>query len=353
MRGCACVVCMGVRMLLLCACVVAVTPAGHAFGRKQGVPEFLADAGEQQPDEELELPNDSDKDGMRQLSFKERSELQAWRARPHTPGTRNAELLAWAAERATVDDDTDGMPQGMPKMSFKERSELEAWRARPHRPMTRNAELLAWAAERATADDDKVGMATLTFKGRSELEAWRARPHKPGTRNLKRCPFRPGREPDWQPLIDNLQVWPGAQKGKPRIFCMIYTMKGVGGQTNQSRLPLQTAQNTTWAGGCDRFTFFSDEPLEDGLPHVVVEPDFGKESYNNMWAKVRTMWKWARAHTADDFDYWLIGGDDLYVNVPNLRKYLLTPRIVDADKRKVRELGRRVCLALPARHTVH
>jgi hypothetical protein len=294
---------MGVRMLLLCACVVAVTPAGHAFGRKQGMPEFLADAGEQQPDEELELPNDSDKDGMRQLSFKERSELQAWRARPHTPGTRNAELLAWAAERAT-------------------------------------------------ADDDKVGMATLTFKGRSELEAWRARPHKPGTRNLKRCPFHPGREPDWQPLIDNLQVWPGAQKGKPRIFCMIYTMKGVGGQTNQSRLPLQTAQNTTWAGGCDRFTFFSDEPLEDGLPHVVVEPDFGKESYNNMWAKVRTMWKWARAHTADDFDYWLIGGDDLYVNVPNLRKYLLTPRIVDADKRKVRELGR-VCLALPARQTVH
>jgi len=56
-------------------------------------------------------------------------------------------------------------------------------------------------------------------------------------------------------------------------------------------------------------------------------PHFGEESYGNMWQKIRTMWSYAYEHYADEYDYFYICGDDVYVVVDNLRAFLNSPQI--------------------------
>ncbi|KAK7254155.1 glycoprotein-N-acetylgalactosamine 3-beta-galactosyltransferase [Aureococcus anophagefferens] len=43
-----------------------------------------------------------------------------------------------------------------------------------------------------------------------------------------------------------------------------------------------------------------------------------------MWQKIRSMWKYAAAHYLDQYDWFFIGGEDLYVIPQNLRDYLAT-----------------------------
>ena len=46
----------------------------------------------------------------------------------------------------------------------------------------------------------------------------------------------------------------------------------------------------------------------------------GPEEYNNMWQKSRAIWKYINFHYIDDFDWFVLGGDDVFVIVENLRK---------------------------------
>ena len=73
----------------------------------------------------------------------------------------------------------------------------------------------------------------------------------------------------------------------------------------------------TWGPKCDGFLAaapFSDPSLGAlNLRHV------GPETYDNMWAKIRSMWEYAYDHYRNDFDYFHIGGDDHYVVVENLQ----------------------------------
>lgn len=46
----------------------------------------------------------------------------------------------------------------------------------------------------------------------------------------------------------------------------------------------------------------------------------GPEEYANMWQKSRAIWKYVNFHYNDDFDWFVLGGDDLFVIVENLRK---------------------------------
>jgi glycoprotein-N-acetylgalactosamine 3-beta-galactosyltransferase len=41
-----------------------------------------------------------------------------------------------------------------------------------------------------------------------------------------------------------------------------------------------------------------------------------------MWQKSRSIWKYVYAHYMDKFDYFLMGGDDMFYIVENLRHYL-------------------------------
>ena len=83
-----------------------------------------------------------------------------------------------------------------------------------------------------------------------------------------------------QALYDHLTIWPGAKRGSPRILCSVYT------QGNKEKIPNQVGIWHTWGQTCDKFIFWTDEPLPARfkLPYQVV--DHGTEAYNNMWSKV-------------------------------------------------------------------
>ena len=101
----------------------------------------------------------------------------------------------------------------------------------------------------------------------------------------------------------------------PRILCMIYTM------ANAHHAQVRAIRET-WAGGCDGFLAFSTES-DPRIPAISLPHD-GEESYNNMWQKVRSIWRFVGEHYANDFDFFFLGGDDLFVLPQNLRSYVAT-----------------------------
>lgn len=103
--------------------------------------------------------------------------------------------------------------------------------------------------------------------------------------------------------------------GGPKIMCMIYTMASA----HPTRV---RAIRETWAGGCDGFLAFSTEN-DPRIPAISIPHD-GEEAYMNMWQKVRSIWTYVGKHFADDFDFFHLGGDDLFVLPQNLRSYLAT-----------------------------
>ena len=78
---------------------------------------------------------------------------------------------------------------------------------------------------------------------------------------------------------------------------------------------------------------FSTE-ADEHIPAIKIEHE-GDESYDNMWQKSRSIWKYIGAHYADEFDYFLLGGDDMYFIIENLKAYLSSDIIV-SEKVKVK-----------------
>jgi glycoprotein-N-acetylgalactosamine 3-beta-galactosyltransferase len=60
---------------------------------------------------------------------------------------------------------------------------------------------------------------------------------------------------------------------------------------------------------------------------TVDIPHEGPEAYNNMWQKVRSIWTYVYNHYYDMYDWFHIGGDDLFLIVENLRDYLESEEI--------------------------
>ena len=107
-----------------------------------------------------------------------------------------------------------------------------------------------------------------------------------------------------------------------RILCMVYTMA----DAHPSRI---RAMRETWAPRCDGFLAFSTGS-DPRIPAISL-PHEGEEAYNNMWQKVRSIWKFVGEHYVDRFDYFFLGGDDLFVVPENLRAYLSTLGSSDED----------------------
>ena len=104
----------------------------------------------------------------------------------------------------------------------------------------------------------------------------------------------------------------------PRIFCGIYTMESSHKENVQ-------ATRETWAKKCDGFVAFSTVD-DDSIPAINILHE-GVESYNNMWQKSRSIWKYIHAHYSDSFDFFLMGGDDMFYIIENLKHYLMTEEI--------------------------
>jgi len=101
----------------------------------------------------------------------------------------------------------------------------------------------------------------------------------------------------------------------PKLMCLVYTMSS----EHSTRI---RAIRETWGGGCDGFLAFSTAS-DPRIPAISLEHE-GPEEYGNMWQKVRSIWRFVAAHYLDEFDYFFIGGDDLFVMPQNLREYLWT-----------------------------
>ena len=118
-----------------------------------------------------------------------------------------------------------------------------------------------------------------------------------------------------------------------RVFCALYTME-------KNHATNVKAVRDTWGKRCDGFLAFSTVTDPD-LPALRIEHE-GDEAYDNMWQKSRSIWKFVAKNYASQFDYFLIGGDDMYYVVENLKAYLNSPEIrALRDKGKGVFLGRR------------
>jgi glycoprotein-N-acetylgalactosamine 3-beta-galactosyltransferase len=102
-------------------------------------------------------------------------------------------------------------------------------------------------------------------------------------------------------------------KIRTKLFCLIYTLA----EAHPTRV---RAIRETWAGLCDGFLAFSNQ-TDLRIPAISIPHD-GIESYHNMWQKVRSIWNYVGTHYIQDFDYFLLGGDDMFVLPTYLRRYL-------------------------------
>lgn len=65
-----------------------------------------------------------------------------------------------------------------------------------------------------------------------------------------------------------------------------------------------------------------------GAVNIVHE---GPEEYNNIWQKVRSMWSYIYDNYYEKYDWFHIGGDDMYLLVENMRLYLESEEILTAQ----------------------
>jgi glycoprotein-N-acetylgalactosamine 3-beta-galactosyltransferase len=113
---------------------------------------------------------------------------------------------------------------------------------------------------------------------------------------------------------------------------MVYTMS--------SRLLKLQAQKV-WAQKCDKYVFMGDKDIPE-LPMIQINFD-GPKTYLNMWRKSLAMWKYVHTHFLDDFDYFYTCGDDVFMIVENMRKFLLSQRVVgETAKKKGVYIGHRL-----------
>lgn len=80
---------------------------------------------------------------------------------------------------------------------------------------------------------------------------------------------------------------------------------------------------------CDGFMVASNK-TDVNLGTVNI-PHEGPETYNNIWQKVRSMWSYIYDNYYTKYDYFHIGGDDLFLIVENLRYYLESEEIQAAS----------------------
>jgi hypothetical protein len=99
----------------------------------------------------------------------------------------------------------------------------------------------------------------------------------------------------------------------PRILCGVYTHEPSHGNIADIV--------DTWGWRCDGF--FAGSTKTDRTIGAVHLPHQGDEFYGNMWQKTRSMVAFMYDYYLDDFDYFLLCGDDTFVILENLRNYLL------------------------------
>ncbi|GKY96296.1 hypothetical protein MPSEU_000589300 [Mayamaea pseudoterrestris] len=108
---------------------------------------------------------------------------------------------------------------------------------------------------------------------------------------------------------------------RQKILCIVYTS-----MQNHKRIKLI---RETWGQKCDGF--FATSDATDTSIDAVDLLHQGPEDYGNMWQKVRSIWAYVYDHYFQDFDFFHLGGDDMYLLVENMRRYLESDEIQAAQ----------------------
>lgn len=113
-----------------------------------------------------------------------------------------------------------------------------------------------------------------------------------------------------------------------KIFCGVFSIS--------TRHHKAKGQAVTWGKRCDGFVIFSN--ASDPSINAIEFPVEGGERYGNMWRKSRDIWSAVaesflsdQSNVKDSFDWFLLGGDDFYLAVHNLRAYLSSEEIISAS----------------------
>jgi hypothetical protein len=116
-------------------------------------------------------------------------------------------------------------------------------------------------------------------------------------------------------LTETIRVAPAPSNNDTiRVLCAMYTVA-----IPRSYTLAQTAA-LTWGAQCDGFLAFSNVTAPNlGMVHLVHA---GPEAYGNMWQKTRSIWRYIYQHYRFDYDYFHLSGDDVYIIVPNLQRFL-------------------------------
>jgi hypothetical protein len=99
----------------------------------------------------------------------------------------------------------------------------------------------------------------------------------------------------------------------PRVLCGVYTVEGFHHKVAEVA--------DTWGWRCDGF--FAASTKTDRTIGAIDIPHQGPEKYANMWQKTRSIVSFMYDYYLEDYDYFLLCGDDTYIIMENLRNYLL------------------------------
>ena len=119
------------------------------------------------------------------------------------------------------------------------------------------------------------------------------------------------------------------EASRPKLLCGIYTY-----DKNHPRIE---AVVNAWGWKCDGF--FAASTLTDPSIGAINLPHHGEEAYNNMWQKTRSIWAYIYDNYMNDYDYFWLGGDDYYLIVENLLKFLGT---IDSSNGEARLIGHQI-----------
>jgi len=109
-----------------------------------------------------------------------------------------------------------------------------------------------------------------------------------------------------------------------KLFCAIYTYSGGLNHTN--------AASETWAKKCDGVLYASDNSnLETGHVHLPSNSASGF-GYNGMIQRTRTILAYIYDNFLDDYDFFHIVGQDVFVIMENLKEFLASNFVQDYEK---------------------
>jgi len=111
---------------------------------------------------------------------------------------------------------------------------------------------------------------------------------------------------------------------RSKILCMVYTVYLPGDEHKNLK-----AQAGTWAGQCDGFIAASN--FTDHSVGAIDLLHLGPEEYGNMWQKTRSILAYAHDNYREDYDFFYMGGDDIFVAVDNLRAHLDGPEVSELE----------------------